>query len=272
LSEDAEATDKHQRCAIAIMAKAPSAGQVKTRLQPLLSPDEARDLGCCFLTDLTANLALAARAARIDPYIAFAPAGSEPAFASIVEPGTRFVLADGSLRAPPPVAGFGHCLHQAMHALFAAGYGAVALLNADGPTLATSIIEEAASLISRPIDRVILGPSFDGGYYLIAMRRLHAGVFGDIDWSTDRVAAQTRQRAQALGLDVIDLETWDDVDDPPSLRRLVEDLHGVGRKPGRHIPYPAPVTMRWLRDHGVLARLGGASPRDAPAGCVPQDR
>ena len=266
-----QASSRQERCAVAIMAKAPTAGRVKTRLSPVLSPHQARELGCRFLRDMTANLALAARTVAIDPYIAFAPAGSEAAFASIVEPGTRFVLADGSLRGPPPIEGFGHCLHQAMHTLFATGYGAVALLNADSPTLATSIIEEAATLIAQAQDRVVLGPCHDGGYYLIAMRRLHPGVFGGIDWSTDQVAAQTRRRAQALGLDVIDLEPWDDVDDPPSLRHLLDEINGIGRRSGRHVPYPAPATVRWMRDQGLLERLGVA-PTDAPAGYAPQDR
>jgi glycosyltransferase A (GT-A) superfamily protein (DUF2064 family) len=79
---------RHQRCAIAVMAKAPQAGRVKTRLSPFLTPDEAMNLGCCFLSDMTANLALAGRQALIDRYIAFAPADSEAAFADIVEPGT----------------------------------------------------------------------------------------------------------------------------------------------------------------------------------------
>src|SRR5438132_907831 len=68
---------RSERCAIAIMAKAPGAGRIKTRLSPLLSPQEANALGCCFLRDMTANLVLAAETAPIDPYVAFAPAGSE---------------------------------------------------------------------------------------------------------------------------------------------------------------------------------------------------
>jgi rSAM/selenodomain-associated transferase 1 len=263
---------RSRRCAIAIMAKAPTAGRVKTRLSPFLSPEQARDLGACFLRDMTANLAAAARSAAIDPHIAFAPAGSEAAFAPIVEPGTRFVLADGSLPTAPRIDGFGRCLYQAAHCLFAAGYGAVGLLNSDSPTLATSLLVEAAHLATAPQDRVVLGPSVDGGYYLIMMKRLHAELFAAIDWSTDRVAAQTRSRARLLDLETIDLETWDDVDDPPSLRRLVEEIDGMGPGSRRHAPYAAPATVRWIRDHGVLERLGGAAPISAPAGYVRQDR
>jgi rSAM/selenodomain-associated transferase 1 len=268
----ADQTGRLERCAIAIMAKAPTAGRVKTRLSPFLTPEQARDLGCCLLRDMTANLSAAARLAPIDPYIAFAPAGTEADLAAFVEPGMRFVLADGSLPAPPQIVGLGRCLYQAAHALFAAGYGAVGLLNADSPTLPTSVLVEAAGLIAMRRNCVVLGPSVDGGYYLILTKRLHAELFASIEWSTDRVAAQTRGRAKLLGLDVVDLESWDDVDDPPSLRRLVDEIGGAGRWSGRHSPYPAPATVRWIREHGVLDRLDCAAPTGAPAGYAPQDR
>src|SRR5438477_12759392 len=92
--------DRARRCAIAIMAKAPSAGRVKTRLLPALRAEEAKELSACFLRDMTSNLALAGRSAPLDGYIAFAPAGSEASFAPIVAPSTGFVRADGTIAAP----------------------------------------------------------------------------------------------------------------------------------------------------------------------------
>jgi len=245
---------RSQRCAIAIMAKAPSAGRVKTRLSPLLSPVEAKDLGCCFLRDMTANLASAADEAPVDPYVAFAPAGSEAAFDSIVAPGTGLVLADGSRSAPPGVIGFGTCLLQAAATLFDAGYGAVALLNSDSPTLPTALLVEAARRLLAPHDRVVLGPSSDGGYYLLGIRRPHAALFAAIDWSTERVAGQTRQRAVGQGLEVIDLETWYDVDDPPSLGRLVHELSSDQART-HSSAYPAPATRAFIADNAVADRL-----------------
>src|SRR5690242_10420642 len=110
--------DRARRCAIAVMAKAPDAGRVKTRLLPVLLPEEATELSGCFLRDMTQMLAAAGRAAPVDGYIAFAPAGTEASFAPIVAPGTGFVLADGSIDAPPGVEGFGRCLLQAARGLF----------------------------------------------------------------------------------------------------------------------------------------------------------
>src|SRR5205807_3189900 len=141
------------RCAIAIMAKSPDAGRVKTRLSPPLRPDEARELSACFLRDMTQMLVSAGRAAAIDGYIAFAPAGSEASFAPIVAPGTGFVLADGAIDAPAGVEGFGRCLLQAAQTLFDLGYGAVGLLNSDSPTLPMPLLIEAARHLAAPGER-----------------------------------------------------------------------------------------------------------------------
>ena len=87
-------------CAIVVMAKAPHPGRAKTRLVPPLTGDEAAAIGAAFLRDITDNLALAALAAPIRGYAAYAPAGSEALFAAHLAPGTRLVLADGSLEVP----------------------------------------------------------------------------------------------------------------------------------------------------------------------------
>src|SRR5712691_5595587 len=73
--------DRAGRCAIAIMAKAPDAGRVKTRLLPVLRAEEARELSACFLRDMTRMLALAGREVALDGCISFAPAGAEASFA-----------------------------------------------------------------------------------------------------------------------------------------------------------------------------------------------
>jgi uncharacterized protein len=253
VNKTAGPSDRTRRCAIAIMAKAPSAGRTKTRLSPFLTPDEAQDLGCCFLSDMTENLALATRKVPLDAYIAFAPAGSEAAFASIVHGNTRFILADGSSPAPPGVEGFGRCLLQAARSLFGLGYAAVGLLNSDSPTLPTSLLVQAVRLLVQPDDIAILGPSADGGYYLLGMKSLQPNLFSAIDWSTALVARQTRLRAGEIGLHLIDLDPWYDVDDAASLRRLVDDLDG-GPSSG-DAPFLAPVTAGWVRRNRIRQRL-----------------
>jgi uncharacterized protein len=242
--------DRAGRCAIAIMAKAPDAGRVKTRLLPVLRAEEARALSGCFLRDMTRMLAAVGRTAAVDGYIAFAPAGSEAGFAPLIAPGTGLLLADGDIDAPAGVVGFGRCLLQAARALFARGYGAVGLLNSDSPNLPAGLTAEAARLLAQPGDRAVLGPATDGGYYLLGMKAPHPELFADIDWSTERVAAQTRAAAHRRGLALAEIAQWYDVDDPDSLGRLVRDLDGG--------PDRAPSTAGWLRQNRIAARLAGA--------------
>ncbi len=245
--------DQAARCAFAIMVKAPGAGRTKTRLSPLLSPHEATELGACFLRDMTANIALAGRSVALDAYVAFAPAGSEAAFDGLLEPGTGFVLADGSVPAPAGVVGLGSCLLQATSSLLDRGYCAVGLLNSDTPNLPTARLIEAARLLQSPQRRIVLGPASDGGYYFIGMKAAHAGMFRDIDWSTQRVTEQTSARAAELGLAVVELKPWYDVDDAASLRTLVRDLQPLSQT--GEAAYAAPATRRFLEANRIVDRL-----------------
>jgi len=241
-------------CAIAVMAKAPRAGRVKTRLTPPLTPEAAGALSASFLGDITGNIALAAARAPLQGYVAYAPAGLEHLFDGVVAPGTLLVLADGDRPMPPGVAGFGRSLLQAAEALFARGHAAACLLNSDSPTLPTALIAEAADALAAPGDRVVLGPAEDGGYYLLGMKAPHAALFTDIAWSTATVAEATRARARALGLAVVELPTWYDVDDGASLARLRSEL-AAPSPAGRLAPYAAPLTATCLAriDDAALA-------------------
>jgi len=210
------------------MAKAPRAGRCKTRLMPYLTAEQAAVMSAAFLADVTANLALAAKAGAIVPYLAFAPAEAAALFDGILAPGTRMLLADGLGAVPDGVNGFGRCLHQAIEAMLALGHDAACVLNADSPTLPTRLLLEMEAALAADGDRIVLGPAEDGGYYLLGMKRAHAAVFSGIDWSTAQVATQTRQRAADAGLAVVQLDPWYDVDEPAALLRLLVELDGTG--------------------------------------------
>jgi rSAM/selenodomain-associated transferase 1 len=233
---------------MAVMAKVPRSGAVKTRLVPPLTGAEAKSLSEAFLSDMTANIALASRTAPIAGYVAYAPAGAEAEFAGILAPGTGLVLADGSGPMPAGVDGLGRCLLHATRALLATGAASVCLVNADSPTLPTSFLVEAATALLRPGERVVLGPAEDGGYYLIGLKAPHARLFADVAWSTPAVSGQTRAQATALGLDTMVLPTWYDVDDPATLTRLAREFAEAGAGP-EQAPSIAPATA------ALLARL-----------------
>lgn len=226
--------DRSMICAIAVMAKAPRIGEVKTRLVPPLSPAQAAEIGANFLKDIAENILAAAQLRPIDGYMAYSPAGSETLFRSLLPPGIELLA--------PRHTGLRAALYDAAEDLFAAGYGAACLVNADSPTLPTAVLAEAADALMPAGDRLVLGPAADGGYYLIGLKQAHRRLFEDIDWSTERVFSQTLERAGELGLETVRLPVWYDVDDVGSLRRLRDELRGAAST-----GYRAPHTAAALR-------------------------
>jgi hypothetical protein len=237
-------------CAIGIMAKAPRPGFAKTRLCPPLQPDQAAELSLAFLRDISDNIALAGRHTAITGYIAYAPAGTEAFFDGYLAPGTGRLLADGAPLMPPDIQGLGRCLLHAIMAMLARGHRAAVVVNADGPTLPTALLVRSARVLAASDDCVVLGPADDGGYYLLGVKAAHAHLFANIAWSTPTVAETTRTRAAELGLAVVELPPWYDVDDRATLNRLAEETSGLCRDPDGLQPYAAPFTAR------ALTRMG----------------
>jgi uncharacterized protein len=240
-------------CAIGVMAKAPRPGFSKTRLCPPLRPEQAAELSAAFLRDISENIALAARQAPITGYIAYAPAGQEALFDRHIAAGTGLLLADGSRPMPPEVQGFGCCLLHAIQTMLAFGHESAVVLNSDSPTLPTALLVRTAVALAAEGDRIVLGPADDGGYYLLGMKSAHAGLFVDIAWSTDSVAETTRLRAARLGLEVVELPAWYDIDDQAALTRLLDEAAGPRASDGLY-PYPAPVTALALARMGLRAQ------------------
>jgi len=251
-------------CALAVMTKAPQAGQVKTRLVPPLTPEEAAELNKYFLRDTAAAISNAcshcpacppksrrrrigdagktpeshaspseAATAQCCGVAVYTPVGAEAAYTDILP-------ADFSLL-PQRGDRFGERLYFAVEDLFKYGFDSVCLIDSDSPTVPAENFAEAVELLRTSADRVVLGPSDDGGYYLIGVKKPHRHLFEQIDWSTERVLNQTIQRATEMGLEVKLLPAAYDVDDGASLRRLCDEL--LGKNAGAGV---APNTRKFL--------------------------
>jgi uncharacterized protein len=250
----ADAKARHRQpasCGIAIMAKASAPGRTKTRLVPPLTFEQAAALNTAFLQDIAGNLLLAGRRASIAGYAAFAPAGSEDFFRHTLP--SAIGLIDACLP------NFGDCLLRTIEEIFARGHTAAVVLNSDSPTLPTALLVETANALAQPGERAVLGPSSDGGYYLLGLKTARRRLFEDIAWSTERVAQQTLERARELKLDVHTLPVWYDVDDVAGLRRLYSEVrrpHSAGHdlEPGEpHHPATTAALMRSLWADGEFA-------------------
>jgi len=203
-------------CALGVMAKAPVAGAVKTRLVPPLTEQEAAEINVCFLLDMVANIASVTETEAATGLIVYTPAGSESTFDAVLPKGFQLLAQRG--------ASLGERLCNATDDLLTQGYNSVCLINSDSPTLPKSILIRAMELLASDGDRVVLGAAEDGGYYLIGLKHAHRNLFREIAWSTSDVLARTRERAEGIDLPVEMLPSWYDVDDADTLKQLCEEL------------------------------------------------
>jgi rSAM/selenodomain-associated transferase 1 len=224
-------------CALAVMAKAPRVGKVKTRLAPALGFEGSAAINVCFLRDTARNIAGVSEAAGL---VCYTPVGDEVAFDGLLPEGFALIPQRGDA--------FGERLLAAAEDILACGFGAVCLIDSDSPTLPQAALVQAVDELLRPGDRVVLGGSDDGGYYLIGLKRAHAAPFERIAWSTDAVYGETKARCAEAGLELVELPVWYDVDDPATLAVLeAELLDGV--RPGFAVVdgYAAEATREFLR-------------------------
>jgi glycosyltransferase A (GT-A) superfamily protein (DUF2064 family) len=122
---------------------------------------------------------------------------------------------------------FGERLLAAAEDLLACGYSAVCLIDSDSPTVPTAAFLQAVEELAKPGDRIVLGGSDDGGYYLIGMKQPHPEPFANITWSTGSVYAETVAAIHAARIELVELPVWYDVDDQATLTVLEDELlHG----------------------------------------------
>jgi rSAM/selenodomain-associated transferase 1 len=224
------------RPACIVMVKAPRAGAVKTRLVPPLSGAQAAALAACFARDVVGSL----RRVVPDLIVAFAPPGGRDEMESLLPfEGLRWLEQRG--------ADLGARLEAATARAFAQGFGPVVVTGTDSPTLPASFVGRAVASLAAAESDVVLGPTEDGGYYLVGLRRPAAGLFQNVAWSTPRARLETAANAARLDLRLHELPAWYDVDDFDDLLHLRDEIFKA--EAARH---RAPATHRWLLAHDTL--------------------
>lgn len=228
----AQPSDRKQPApaALVIFAKAPVPGQVKTRLCPALTEDEAATLHGSFVLDTLERTKAAAGAFALsfDRVLACAPSSTH-VFFRIMEARHRVTLLDqegGDL---------GARMRHSFDQLFARGYRQICLVGTDVPSLPLTHYRDAFAALSR--HDLVLGPANDGGYYLIGMTRPHPTLFENIPWSTDRVLTLTQQKAVEEGLKIASLPPWNDVDTLEDLQALIHDCAADKKRPKKERVY-----------------------------------
>jgi rSAM/selenodomain-associated transferase 1 len=200
-----------------------------------LSPEQCAALSAAFIEDTARNVA---GLAGVTPYALYTPQGTEGALRALLPSGFSLLAqTEGEL---------GPRLIRGIEALLKEGHAGVILIGADSPTLPPSILRQAVEAVRRE-DNVVLSPAQDGGYVLIGLSRPHRRLFEDIAWSTSEVYRTTLARAKEIGLPAVELPGWYDVDDPPSLRMLEDELAGRAPAFAALAGADAPATRALLR-------------------------
>jgi rSAM/selenodomain-associated transferase 1 len=213
---------------LVIMAKAPRLGEVKTRLTPSLSPTAVAAFYCCLLED---TLALARSLKLSDVEVAImCPDSDVNELARLAGNEMSVVAQKGEGLAAGLTSVFAH---------FAEGHERrIIAFNSDSPHLPRSVLEDAFETLAA--HDVVVGPTHDGGYYLVGAKASHPALFAGDGMGTSSALERLLSRARALELSVGFAAPFYDIDVVDDLTRLAEEL--------RLAPARAPRTAEWLKE------------------------
>ena len=213
---------------LVIMAKAPRLGSVKTRLTESLSPQAVTELYRCLLDD---TIALAQALDHVEIAI-MCPASDVEDLSREVARTVRIVPQTGQ--------GLAEGLASVFNHFAISGQQRVIAFNSDSPHLPASVLETAFDVLEA--QDLVVGPTLDGGYYLVGARAPHSDLFASDGMGTANALEALLTRARALGLSMHLIDPFYDVDVEGDLARLAAELRLA---PGR-----APRTAVWLKQWG----------------------
>lgn len=208
-----------------VVSKQPAPGRTKTRLCPPLLPTQAADLYDCFLRD---TLTMMRRVEGVQQAIAFLPETAHDYF--------RHLAPDMALTCQRGTS-LGERLDHLLNEALAGGSPRAVVIDSDSPTLPHDYITQAFEQLDAA--DVVLGPTQDGGYYLIGLKKPQPHLLRQVQMSTPHVLDDTLALAEATGLTVSLLPAWYDVD-------TIADLHQLDREIAANHNGIAPATRRWL--------------------------
>src|SRR3984885_237926 len=227
-------SERNDGCTLVIMAKAPSPGMVKTRLARRIPVGAVTELYRCLLDD---TLALARSLANIEVAI-MCPAADAETLTQLAQGAVRVVAQKGEGLAAGLTSVFAH--------FKAGGYRRVVAFNSESPHLPASVL--ASAFETRADHGLVVGPTNDGGYYLVGAKTAHASLFDGDGLGTQTALEALLERARKLQLSVGFTDLFYDIDVEGDLTRLAAEL--------RIAPNRAPRTAVWLKEWGrTLAEL-----------------
>ncbi len=217
-------SDVHD-CCLLVFVKYPQKGKVKLRLSADLDETIVQELYRCFVHDTL----VAVQKIDVQLRICFLPADEKEKFQEWLGHNLVFVPQKGP--------NLGERMKQCLTDVCQEGFQRVVLIGSDSPDLPVTYLENAFQELHA--HDVVLGPAFDGGYYLIGFQRSSflPSVFDDVDWGTGSVLTQTLQKIQDTNKNVFLLPQWRDVDTLDDLKQLIKRNKNTSFKSSQTITY-----------------------------------
>ena len=219
-----------------LFSRAPTPGLVKSRLHTHLSPEQACALHVASTLDTAELIARALPLASKWIFWSEAPA-----------PQDQTNALSGSLRLPRSFRaavqqgdGLAERMADAFSRAFTSGARHIVIFGSDSPTLPAACIQQSFAALADC--DLVLGPTEDGGYYLIGCRQFDPRLFADVEWSTPRTFIQTLRNAEQLGFRVQVLAPWYDLDEWKDVERMLQEA-----RQGRPLPRHLVVFLEQLR-------------------------
>jgi rSAM/selenodomain-associated transferase 1 len=234
---------------LVIMAKAPRPGAVKTRLAPSLSPAAVAAFYCCLLED---TLALARSLSDVEVAI-MCPDSDVCELVQLAGSGVCVVAQKGEGLAAGLTSVFAHFApnDQREDHERSAHQRRVIAFNSDSPHLPHSVLEDAFATLAA--HDVVVGPTYDGGFYLVGAKASHPTLFAGDGMGTSSALERLLSRARTLELSIGFADRFYDIDVADDLSRLTEEL--------RLAPAKAPRTAAWLKEWEAAAEQSRTSSR-----------
>ena len=200
--------------ALIVFAKEPVPGKVKTRMRPVLTAQQSAELAAALIQDTAELMGRVQEVARV---VAYAPFEARLALQELV--GSDFEYW------PQPDGNLGKRMEEVFDRAFEEGYEKAVIIGADSPSLPAEWVQQAFENLGS--GDLVLGPTYDGGYYLIGLRRPRPSLFKGIKWSTAEVLPRTLDIVEREGIPLHLLPPWNDLDTPESFAIFRTQVRGL---------------------------------------------
>jgi rSAM/selenodomain-associated transferase 1 len=197
--------------ALIIFAKTPLPNFSKTRLIDPFTPEQAAEFYSCSLEDVSDTMQ---ESSDFDLWLGIAPEKFKEELFPLKIRSENYFFQEGE--------DLGIRMLNAFKVLFEKGYKKTAIIGSDFPHISVKTIEQTFDFLNY-FD-CVLGPTVDGGYYLIGLNKLNESIFKDINWSTEKVYQQTLDKGKVNNISITNLDKQYDVDTISEIRKLYFDL------------------------------------------------